>query len=350
MKASQFWLTGLFAVALGFALWKAASMIIIVISAVVLSIFIESLAEYVQKYLRLPRFLAIIFVFISVLVLFGFLIASAVPVFVKEISALKPFIPDGDSLDRIASALNLNSDTAKEGAFISFSPELLTQVSGTAKGASQAIFRTIASAFGGFANVVLLGMMSLYLALEDRAIERLIYALAPKHSEGYIASLWARIRSKTEGWFRGQIVVALVVGMLTYIGLYFLGVQYSFLLASLAAIMGIIPFGIVVAFLPALGIALTKGGVLTPVYVTVLYGSIQYLTDYIIQPLVTRRVTGLPPLLVIISVVICVTLFGFLGFFIAIPGSIFLLEIVKDIEKQKVLNDAVILEDSVVVE
>ncbi len=333
MKAPRFWLAGLLVFGLGLALWKASSMIIIVMSAIVLSIFIESLAEYIQRFLRLPRFLSIIIVFVLVLLMFGFLIASAIPVFIKEISVLAPLIPDGDSLGKILSAFGVGAESTD--SVLSFSPDLLTQVSGGVKTASQGIFKVVISTFGGFANMVLLGMLSLYLALEDRAIERLIFAIAPKQSEVYIASLWNRIRAKTEGWFRGQVVVAGIVAVCTYIGLTLLGVPYAFLLAALAAVMGIIPFGIVVAFLPALGIALSKGGVLTPVYVTILYASIQYITDYIVQPLVTRRVTGLPPLLVIISVVVSVTLFGFLGFFIAIPGSIFLLEIVRDIERQK---------------
>lgn len=338
MQAIRFWIVGLVVIAVGFAVWKASTMILIVISAIVLSIFIESLATLVQKYLRLPRFLSIIGVFLLVIAIFAFLIVSAIPVFIDEISALKPFLPEGDSLDKLTQAFTGGAEVEQD-AFISFSPELISQVSGTVKNSSQTIFKLVASVFGGFANVVLLGVMSLYLALEDRAIERLIFAIAPRKSEQYIASLWRRIRLKTEGWFRGQVLVACVVGVLTYVGLLILKVKYAFLLASLAAVLGIIPFGIIVAFLPALGIALTKGAVLTPVYVTILYGSIQYLTDYVIQPLVTRRVTGLPPLLVIISIVVCLTLFGFLGFFIAIPASICLLEMVKDIEREKTRDD-----------
>jgi len=343
MKASRFWLTGLMVVALGFAIWKASGMITIVISAIVLSIFIESIAVYFEKYLRLPRFLSIILVFILVIALLAFLIASSIPVFTKELGALQPFIPDGDSLDRISKALNLSSDTSS--SFISFSPELISQVSGTTKDTSQAMFKLIASTFGGLTNVVLLGMMSLYLALEEKAIERLIIAVAPRQTELYLVSLWERIRSKTEGWFRGQIIVAVLVAVMTYIGLLALGVKYAFLLAALAAILGIIPFGIIVAFLPALGIALAHGDVLTPVYVTILYGVIHYVNDYIIQPLITRRSTGLPPLLVIISIVISLTLFGLLGFFIAIPASILLLEIVRDIEKQKGVEDNLLTQE-----
>jgi len=337
MKASRFWLSGLTVLALGFAVWKASTMILIVLSAVVLSIFIESMAIYLEKYLRLPRFLSIILVFFLVIGVFAFLIISSVPVFIKELDALRPFIPNSDNLDSISKALNLSSEDSS--SFLVFSPELISEVASPIKGTSQTVFKMITSTFGGLANVILLGIMSLYLALEEKAIERLILAVAPEQTEQYIVSLWSRIKSKTEGWFRGQMIVALIVGIATYVGLLVLGVKYAFLLSALAAVLGIIPFGIIVAFLPALGISLAHGEVLTPVYVAILYGGIQYINDYLIQPLITRRSTGLPPLLVIISIVVSLTLFGLLGSFIAIPASIFLLEIVQDMEKQKSKED-----------
>ncbi len=336
MKATRFWMTGLIFVGIGFMIWKASAMIILVLSAVVISIFIESMAEYLIR-LRIPRFVAIMGVFILVLLIMAGLIVSTIPVIVKEIAALKPFLPDGDQLEKILKIFGSNSTatSSSSDSLLVLSPDVVQKLTTSTKDITQTAFRLVTSTLGGFANMVLLSMLSLYLALEDRAVERLIRATAPQKSEVYILSLWNRVRSKTEGWFRGQLIIALIVMVFTYSGLLIIGVEYALLLALLSGILGIIPFGIVVAFLPALGIAFAHGNVLTPVYVTILYGLLQYTTDYIVQPILTKRSTGLPPLLVIISMVISLTLFGILGFLISIPTALFFLEVTNDIEKAK---------------
>jgi predicted PurR-regulated permease PerM len=330
---SRFWATALLFVGLGFAIWKASAVIVLVLSAIVISIFIESVAEYLTR-IGIPRFLAIIIVFTLTLLLIGGMIVTSIPIIIKEISALKPFLPDGDQLEKVLRTFTGGSSASGDG-FLAVSPDVVAKLTSSTKDAGQGALRMITGTLGGFANLVLLSMLSLYLALEERAIEKLIRATAPADSELYILSLWRRIKSKTEGWFRGQLVNAFIVMIVTYAGLLLLNVQYALLLALMSGMLGIIPFGIVVAFLPALAIAFSHGKILTPVYVTVLYGMIQYCSDYILQPLLTRKSTGLPPLLVIISMVLSITLFGLLGFLIAIPAALFFLEIAHDRELAK---------------
>jgi predicted PurR-regulated permease PerM len=334
MKITRFWMTGLMFVGLGLMIAKAFDMIILVISAMVISIFIEAIAEYFIKW-GVPRFVAIIGVFVLVLLMFAGLIVSTIPVIIKEIAALKPFLPDGDQLEKILKTLGTSGGKEQVDSFLAISPDVVQKLTSSTKDIGQTAFRLVTSTLGGFANMVLLSMLSLYLALEHKAVERLIRAVAPEKNEAYILSLWHRVRGKTEGWFRGQLVIALIVMVFTYAGLLIIGVEYALLLALLAGVLGIIPFGVVVAFLPALGIAFAHGTVLTPVYVTILYGFLQYTTDYIVQPILTKRSTGLPPLLVIISMVISLTLFGILGFLIAIPTALFFLEVTNDIENAK---------------
>jgi predicted PurR-regulated permease PerM len=112
-------------------------------------------------------------------------------------------------------------------------------------------------------------------------------------------------------------------------------VPYALLLALLAGIFGMIPFGILVATVPAVILTLIHRGALTALYVLGLYWLLQQLTDYVIAPQIVRKATGLPSLMVIISLILSVTLMGFLGFFLAIPLALLVLEIVADTERVK---------------
>lgn len=334
-KNLRFWFAGLMVVLIAFLVWQARSVILLILTSIVFAIFIESTAQYLIR-MRIPRAVAIILVFIIGIGIFGGIISASIPVLIKEISALKPLLPDGDAIQRIIQALP-GTNGGTETKLLSIDSGIaFDKVSGSLSPVWQGVVRVVGGAFGGFVNLVLLAMLSIYLALEERAIERLIRSVVPVQREAYILSLWFRLRSKIESWFRGQLFMALVVAVGCYVGLVLLKLPYALLLSLLAGVLGLIPFGIVAATVPAIGIAIAHGGALTPVYVVAWYGALQYLTDYILSPLVVKRVTGLPPLLVIMSFVISVSIAGFLGFFLAIPAAVLLLEIVGDIETHKI--------------
>ena len=59
---------------------------------------------------------------------------------------------------------------------------------------------------------------------------------------------------------------------------------------------------------------------------------------YLFSPLIIKKVTGLSPLIMILAVLIGVELGGFWGLILAIPGAMLFMEIMNDIEKNKILN------------
>src|SRR3989344_8170812 len=162
----------------------------------------------------------------------------------------------------------------------------------------------LVSIFGGVFSVVILVVVSFYLASQEEGIEQFLRMVVPLRDEEYVIDLWERSRAKIGQWLRSQLLLGVVVGILVFIALTLLGVRYALFLALLAAIFELIPvIGPILAAVPAVFFALLSSPVLGLI-VAVVYTIIQQLESHVLVPLLMRRVVGLNPLVVVIALLI----------------------------------------------
>ncbi|MEK7607825.1 MAG: AI-2E family transporter, partial [Patescibacteria group bacterium] len=155
--------------------------------------------------------------------------------------------------------------------------------------------------------------------------------------EDYVLDLWKRTQTKIGLWMQGQLILAIVVGLLVYLGLMILGVRNALLFAVLAALLETIPlFGPIIAAIPAVAAAYVDNGASAGFIVVGLYLIIQQFENHLIYPLVVKKIVGVPPILVIISLLIGFKLAGFLGILLSVPLSSMLVEFLDDVQKRKV--------------
>ncbi len=135
---------------------------------------------------------------------------------------------------------------------------------------------------------------------------------------------------------QGQLVLAVIVGILVYLGLMILGVPYALLLAVLAGLFEIIPiFGPILAAIPGIAVALTHGGPTEALLVLGLYVIVQQFEAHLIYPVVVKKVVGVPPLLVILALIVGYELAGFLGILLSVPIAGAIQEFVSDVDREK---------------
>lgn len=132
-------------------------------------------------------------------------------------------------------------------------------------------------------------------------------------------------------FFRGQVLVAICVGLCLAIGFSIIGLPYGILLGLLAGIIGIIPyFGVIVSTVPVLLLSLTHGdqmglfgnelGAYAPVAALGVCVLVLFLEKTVIQPKIIGDRVGMHPVAVIISVLMGTTLVGgVIGGLLAIP-------------------------------
>lgn len=327
---------GLFAV-----LWFLRDIILVVITAVVFASAVEPAVRFfVRK--NVPRLLGLV-------VIYGFGIAFLAGLFYFFVPAIL------DDLTRIARTLPAHFDLAslwnplqeRSGPASSAIEEGLLNganlldffKSGIEEGGA---LRALAVFFGGFFSLVFIVVLSFYLAAQEKGIENFLRLISPIKSRSYVVDLWKRSQIKIGLWFQGQLLLGLLVGVLTFLGLSILGVPSALLLSVLIAFFELIPvFGPVLAAVPALAIAYTEGmryvdpGLTAALFVALFYFIIQQFESHLIYPLVVRKVVGIPPVLVILALIIGAKLAGFLGILLSVPLAAVLMEFLNDVARER---------------
>lgn len=318
--------------ALAWGVVQVWDMILVILTAVVIASFVESLVRPLAR-TRVPRILIVVLVYVCIFVLLAGLMYLFIPAFIEEAGALLALLPvdDGTQISATFDALRtLGSADVGTADFVSTISASLQSGS-----VSSGLIGVISSVFGGLLNLVLVIVISVYLSVEERGIEKFIRVVMPIQHEDYVISLWRRTERKIGGWFKGQLLVALILAALTYLGLWILGVPYAFMLALLAGVFGLVPFGIFFAGAVAMLIGFLSGGVQMGLMVFLLYVILQQVEGYILQPLIINRATGVPSIVILLSIIFGAALWGFLGVILAIPLAVLLMEITRDREEKK---------------
>jgi predicted PurR-regulated permease PerM len=315
-----------------------SDLVLILLTSIVLASFIEAIVARFSRY-NIPRSLVVIVVYlISIAIVVG-LFYLFVPVFVTELTALlDSSTAAGDASilgDLGGGALSSTRDflTSLSGGFSA--SEFFYNIEDLISGVSGGFFDTTNYLFGGITNLVLVAVITFYLSIEPHGVEYVLRIVTPKKHEAYVISLWKRTERKIGLWLGGQIFLGLIIGLLTYIGLLLLGIKYALVLALIAAVLEIIPFGIILAGLCAVVFAYVEGGTLDAAKVFLLYTIVQQFESYFIAPLVVKKVTGVTPLVVILSVIAGAQLAGFWGIILAVPITVCILEYINDLEREK---------------
>lgn len=214
--------------------------------------------------------------------------------------------------------------------------DLISGVQQLASGASDSFIKTVSAIFGGLFSFVLIIVLSFYLVVREDGVADFLGLITPANKEKYIIGLWKRSQKKIGLWMQGQFVLMLTISVLVYLGLTILGVKNALMLALLAGMLEIIPlFGPILASIPAILSAFVDGGVSASLIVVGLYVIIQQFENHLIYPLVVKKIVGVSPVLVILSLIIGAKLAGFLGIVLSVPIVSALVELIDDIEKKK---------------
>lgn len=198
---------------------------------------------------------------------------------------------------------------------------------------SKNAFTITLAIFDNLLAIVFLLVITFYMLLErDNLKARLASLFIGK--EDRVKRLIVRIEEKLGSWLRGQLVLSIIIGLLSYIGLTVLSIPYALPLAVLAGVLEVIPvIGPIVSAIPAILIAVTISPFLG-LGVGAMYVVIQQLENHLIVPQVMKRAVGLNPLVVILAIAIGSRLLGFAGALLAVPFTVVLQIIVAEIMEE----------------
>jgi predicted PurR-regulated permease PerM len=276
-------------------------------------------------------------VYAGVILLLAGMLYFVVPSVLSDVLDLLGRIPEYAQTFEIWNPLKSFGDS-ELGQIVSVK-DLIQNTSSTLLNFSKGTLSLFPAIFGGFVSLIFIFVLSFYLTVQENGVANFLQVITPLKHEKYVVDLWQRAQTKIGLWMQGQMVLALIIGVLVYLGLAILGIPNALFLAFVAAIFEIIPvFGPILSAIPAVVIAISSGGVSLGILVIGLYVIVQQFENHLIYPLVVKKIVGVPPLMVILALFIGAKLAGFWGVVLAVPLVTALMEFYTDIEKSKIAS------------
>ena len=175
------------------------------------------------------------------------------------------------------------------------------------------------STFGGVGDAIFALVVGLFLALNPAIYINGALHLVPLGKRERAREVLDATGSALGSWLMAKITSMFVIGILTTLGLWIIGIDLALVLGAIAALLSFIPnFGPVIALIPAALIALISGPDQL-LYVVLLYLGVQAFESYALTPFLQQRMVDLPPALTISMQVLLGVLAGILGIIVATP-------------------------------
>jgi predicted PurR-regulated permease PerM len=313
-------------------LWLTLQVDLVIFAGVLFAISLRRTAEALSRWSRLPVGWSLVVVLLLIVVFFAAIgwafsqsIASQITQLSQQLPAAARKVEEMISQSSLGKILiqHLNSSN-----FQALPTSMLHGFFGVAA--------NIVEVIGAIVVVVFL---ALYFASEAERYSAGLVRLVPPTRRVRATEILHAAASAMWHWMLGRLFSMTVLGVMTAVGLWLLGVPLPVALGLLAGIMIFVPYiGSVVAAIPAVLIA-AAANLMLAVYVIALYIGVHLVERYILVPLVQRRIVHLPPALTLSAQIILGVLAGFLGLLLATPLVAAGLALIQMIYVEDMLGD-----------
>jgi predicted PurR-regulated permease PerM len=317
--------------------WLTLNIDLVIFAGVLLAICLRRASERVRRHTGLPIGLALALVVLIIIAFFsaiGWYFSQAIASQIDQLSQQLPAAATKFSGIVGQSALGrILIEHLGSANIIPNSSTIVTKFFGVASNFAEVI--------GGIVVIIFLG---LYLCAETPLYASGVLRLVPLARRRRAAEILHETASAMWYWMLGRLFSMTVLGSLTALGLWIIGVPLPVALGFLAGILTFIPY--IGAFVSAIPSVLLAASVELnmAVYVIVLYVGVHIIEGYILVPLVQRRVVHLPPALTLSAQIILGFLAGFLGLLFATPLMAAALVLIRMVYVEDVLGDRTVSE------
>lgn len=189
--------------------------------------------------------------------------------------------------------------------------------------------------------LILAPVFAFYLLIDLPHLRRTAEGLIPEPLRDDVMVVARRVNQAVGGFFRGQLAVAVIVGIMASFGLWIIGLRFWLLIGVIAGLFNMIPLvGPYIGGIPGVLIALTTAEPITAVLVVVVMVVVQQIDNHFISPVVMHRLVKLHPVVVMLALLLGGTLLGFFGLLIAVPTAAVLKIIIGHVWRVHILGES----------
>jgi len=323
-------------------LYLVKDVLAILFVSLILASSIDPWVDKLQKK-KIPRGVSVMLIYITAFGVFFSSMYLIIPPIINEITNLANNFPVIEQFkeyltEKMVFFFSLFRELSLSNALIYIKNNVggLSSVGGAAGG----VFSTVSGLFSWVFTFLLTLVITFYMVVEENAIKKIIWSIAPEKYQVYTMHLVNRMQQKIGLWLRGQLILSVIMFVFAYVGLLILGVDYALVLALVTGITEFVPYlGPIFAAIPAMFLAFTQGGVMLMVSVGVFYYAIQLVENNIIVPKLMQKVVGLNPIVSISVLMIGLKVGGAIGMILSIPVATAVSVFVKDLFEHKMIEN-----------
>lgn len=339
-------------------LWVGRSVFFITFLAVLFGLCISTGVDYLTRW-RIPRGAGAALIVLAVLGVIVGLGAIAAPRMTAQLSDLQAQLPAavgrveqwvGTRYGGLVAAFEHRAPNPPGAGAAPPSrppPEAAASVRRTltqqVAGLADNFFAVFSSTLAVLASLVLIIMVSVYVAADPELYHKGLMHLFPHHMRPRAGEVLSEVATLLRRWLVTQLVAMLVIGSVTTVVLLLLDVRAAIGLGIIAGLLEFIPYvGPILSAVPAVAMGFLSSPE-TALYVVLAYIAIQQSEGHLLIPLLMKRGLDLPPVVTIVAQTTMGLLFGFLGLLVAMPLVGAAMVLIKMLYVQDVVGDEVTL-------
>ncbi len=316
-------LVGLSAVVVigGYVLWLIRDALPIVLFAGVIVFLLNPVVSWFERR-GIPRAIGTLFGYLGFFAILGLVGLMLTPIIRDQVNALSDQWPEVE--EKINNWVDDLAEKSKDTPFEFTRQELedeFNQPSG--QKLSERFDRAIdlGTRIAHVLLILFLGPVVAFYVLADLPhVRKSARDLVPDRWRTHVSFLAHELNGAIGGFFRGQLLVASIVGVMCSIGLAIIGLPFWLIIGLIAGLFNMIPLvGPWIGGIPGVVIALTTKDLKTALLVVAVMAGAQQIDNHFITPTVMHRTVKLHPAVVVLSLVAGGSVGGFAGLFLAVP-------------------------------
>lgn len=301
------------------------SLVLAFIIAYIFSPFIDALER-----IKIPRSMGVVLTLGLFLLIIGSIILYVTPRIISELTYLADQLPEFRDymITLFAKLENIKIPEEAQSMFSELVERTKNGLSGIAqeipiKGIEllKGLFLNIVNLFSYLLNIIIFGVVTIYLLKDFDKVKEGILNIVPDNFKKNIILIFTKIDFNLKAFFRGQLIVCLILAFIYTSGLAILGVNSALLIGLVGGFSNLIPyFGLFLGMIPAIILSLIEfQNIFHLLGVMSIFLIGQFVEGVLITPKVIGKKIGLNPISIIISIMLFGRLFGILGVLFAIP-------------------------------
>jgi predicted PurR-regulated permease PerM len=294
---------------------QLVTLLLAMLVTVIVAIPLAAAARRLERY-RIPRPVGALVTLLAAVGALGLVIYLLIPPFVDQTNQFVDDVPSiVKDLEKVYADVTGQS-SGEVGDKVQRFFERYTDEPDRLIGPLTSIGLNVAGILGA---LVLILITAYYMAIRPEPLVEGLVRLAPPPRREHLREVLGRIRTSWIGWMEGVVIDMLVTGVMLYVALTIVGLDFAIFFAVLSALLVVVPyFGAIAGAIPPVLFALTdspgKALLVLGAYVLV-----QQLESNVTIPIIMSQRVRLHPAVIAIGVVVVGQLFGFVGLFVAVP-------------------------------